>query len=146
MNSIISLRSTVVGKTNIILKEEGKIMRKVVAFCLSFLMALSVFIVPVQAMDKQDDYLKVNYVVEKTSEKDATIEIDVKNISDHAVKNIDLKNSIPSEFDIEGNKNITIDSLNSSESKEVSIKVTLKDNISIKGDDKTKGDGGNQKK
>ena len=146
MNSIISSRSSVVDKYNIILRKEGKIMRKVVVFCLSFLMALSVFIVPVQAIDKQDDYLKVNYVVEKTSEKDATIKIDVKNISDHAVKNIDLKNSIPSEFDVEGNKNITIDSLNSSESKEVSIKVTLKDNISIEGDDKTKGDGGNQKK
>lgn len=146
MNSIISSRSGVVDKTNIILRKEGKNMRKVVVFCLSFLMALSVFIVPVQAIDKQDDYLKVNYVVEKTSETNVTIKIDVKNISDHAVKNIDLKNSIPSEFEVEGNKNITIDSLNSSESKEVSIKVTLKDNISIKGDDKTKGDGGNQKK
>ena len=91
--------------------------KKLKIFCLSFLMILLTLSIPVQAAEKQDDNLKVNYLVEKTSEKDATIKINVQNISNHVLKNIHLQNDIPSSFEVEGENELTIESLNSSESK-----------------------------
>ena len=91
-------------------------------------MILLTLSIPVQAAEKQDDNLKVNYLVEKTSEKDATIKINVQNISNHVLKNIHLQNDIPSSFEVEGENELTIESLNSSESKEITINVKLKNN------------------
>src|SRR5699024_5623862 len=108
----------------------GQIMyKKLKIFCLSFLMILLTLSIPVQAAEKQDDNLKVNYLVEKTSEKDATIKINVQNISNHVLKNIHLQNDIPSSFEVEGENELTIESLNSSESKEITINVKLKNNV-----------------
>lgn len=103
--------------------------KKITVFFLSILMVLSVLVIPAQAAEKQDDNLKVDYVIEKTSEKDAVIKINVQNISDHILKNINLKNDIPAAFHVEGESKITIESLNSGESKEITIKVQLKDKI-----------------
>ncbi len=103
--------------------------KKLKIFCLSFLMILLTLSIPVQAAEKQDDNLKVNYLVEKTSEKDATIKINVQNISNHVLKNIHLQNDIPSSFEVEGENELTIESLNSSESKEITINVKLKNNV-----------------
>ena len=109
-------------------------------------MALFAFVIPVQAAEKQDDNLKVNYVIEKTSEKDAVIKINVQNISNHVLKNINLKNNIPTAFNVEGERKITIESLDSSESKEITINVKLKDKIMYDGDNNTTGNGGNTDK
>lgn len=111
--------------------------KKITVFCLSFLMVLSTLVIPICAEEKQDEDLKVNYVIEKTSEKEAVIKIDVQNISNNVLNNINLKNNIPDAFDVVGENEITIESLNQDESKEVIIEVKLKEDIENNGDKNT---------
>lgn len=110
--------------------------KKIKIFCLFFLMLFCSMVLPVQAVESQDENLKVDYSIEKTSEKNAVIKIRIQNISNNELENINLKNNIPDAFTADKDVEMKISSLASQETKEMTVNVQLKNNnVTVNTDD-----------
>lgn len=87
-------------------------MKKVVIGTLSFmLMFITTLFNPVYAIEKQDEYIKVDYTVDNLSDNTIQMKLTLTNTSNIELTNLKINNNLPKQFELVENYDNTIISL-----------------------------------